>query len=63
MIFPRVGPAGFERPPALDADGVAHDLTQRAAGIDGVFPSGNGRDVAEADIDRPGRRRHVLGRA
>jgi 2-keto-4-pentenoate hydratase/2-oxohepta-3-ene-1,7-dioic acid hydratase in catechol pathway len=42
----RIGPAGAERPVAIDDDGAAHDLTPVTADIDGAFLGGGGIDEA-----------------
>ena len=44
MRLARVGPAGAERPVAIDEDGVAHDLASLADDIDGEFLARGGID-------------------
>lgn len=44
MRFLRVGPAGFERPTALGAEGAAYGLTPLTADVDGALPAGHGTD-------------------
>ncbi|UED87608.1 hypothetical protein [Streptomyces profundus] len=42
MRYPRVGPAGAERPAVLDDDGNAFDLRELTEDIDGAFLAGDG---------------------
>lgn len=59
MKLARVGPAGAERPVAIDDDGVARDLSPITRDIDGTFLAGGGiaevrqrlADLRAVDID------------
>ncbi len=51
LRFMRVGPAGSERPAALDDDGVLWDLSEISADIDGDFLAAGGLDSAAAAVE------------
>jgi 2-keto-4-pentenoate hydratase/2-oxohepta-3-ene-1,7-dioic acid hydratase in catechol pathway len=51
LRFLRIGPAGTERPAALDDDGVLWDLSAVTADIDGNFLAAGGLDAAAAAVE------------
>jgi 2-keto-4-pentenoate hydratase/2-oxohepta-3-ene-1,7-dioic acid hydratase in catechol pathway len=51
LRFLRIGPAGAERPAALDDDGALWDLSALTADIDGNFLAAGGLDTAAAAVE------------